>query len=54
MSFKIKKNSQTLKCRTCGEKVEGVGAEAVAVTCWKCVAQSLSKPHVEEEEEPKK
>jgi len=54
MSFKNKKNNQTLKCRGCGEKVEGVGADAVAVTCWKCVNQSMSKGPVsaDEEDEP--
>lgn len=58
MSFKTKKNNQTLKCRACGEKIEGVGADAVAVTCWKCVNQSMSKARAcddgEDEVEPKK
>ena len=43
MSFKTKKNNQTLKCKTCSTPIEGVGADAVEVICWKCVNQSMSK-----------
>jgi hypothetical protein len=56
MSFKNKKNNQHLKCKECGEVVEHVGADAVAVTCWKCVHQGLMNcradaPAQEKEEE---
>ena len=44
MAFKTKKNNKTLKCKSCGEKVESVGEDTVAVTCWKCVNKSLTSP----------
>jgi len=33
--------TKTLPCRECGEKVENVGHDAVAVTCFKCVNESM-------------
>jgi hypothetical protein len=54
MSFKTKKNNQTIKCKACGTPIEGVGADAVTVTCWKCVNLSMSKAHAcaDDEDEP--
>lgn len=34
----------SLKCKTCGRKVENVDAKATAVTCWRCVCK-LINPH---------
>ena len=33
--------TKTLPCRECGEKVENVGDDAVAVTCFRCVNRSM-------------
>lgn len=35
-------NSKELDCKVCGETVKGVGEDATAVTCWKCVTKGLS------------
>ncbi len=36
--------AQSLKCRSCGRKVENVDAKATAVTCWRCVCKMIN-PH---------
>lgn len=35
------KDNKTLNCKVCGDEVQNVGAEATAVTCWRCVSASL-------------
>ena len=42
MAYKKKSPNKSLDCKLCGERVDNVGAEAVAVTCWKCVSRSMS------------
>lgn len=42
---------KSLNCKKCGEKVDNVGEEATAVTCWKCVNDMMRKsPNVCEED----
>jgi ribosomal protein L34E len=33
--------NKTLNCKICGDEVHSVGSEATAVTCWRCVSDSL-------------
>lgn len=35
---------KSLKCKSCGRKVENVDANATAVTCWRCVCKMIN-PH---------
>lgn len=35
------KSGKTLDCKLCHEPVDNVGAEATAVTCYKCVSKML-------------
>jgi hypothetical protein len=44
---------KTLKCRDCGEPVEKVDGNAVAVTCWKCVIKMVGGHHHNPEEDDK-
>ena len=46
---RTKSNTKTLKCRTCGEKVERVGVEAVEVICFHC-AMGLSNTVLTDED----
>lgn len=33
---------KSLPCKKCGEKVDNLGEETTAVTCWKCVNKMMS------------
>ena len=38
---KYNSSRKSLPCKICSETVENVGSETVAVTCYKCVMESM-------------
>lgn len=45
---KVRKN-KSLNCKICNEEVKNVGEDATAVTCWKCVMNSM-RGHIPSDE----
>ena len=50
---KYNSSRKSLPCKICSETVENVGNEAVSVTCYKCVMESMrsiENSHVDRKE----
>lgn len=50
MAYRKKNPNKSLDCKLCGERVDNVGAEATAVTCWRCVSRSMGGYRTDESE----